>query len=63
MPIPLRAHILELEEKIVTYFAWKGDSSLFSFIKSFMNEQINECHELDKKSANEVHEVNIIYYN
>lgn len=38
MPVSLKSHILDLEQKIVSFYAWKPDSTLISFIKSYMQE-------------------------
>ncbi len=40
MPNSLKVHILDLEARIVSQLAWRPDSSLYSFIKSFTGADI-----------------------
>jgi retinoblastoma-associated protein len=39
MPLLLKAHLLDLEQKILSYFVWRCDSSLLHFIQSFTGAQ------------------------
>lgn len=36
MPVPLKAHILDLEAKVVSYYAWREDSQLLRFVRAYI---------------------------
>ena len=35
----MKMHLLDLEVKIITHLAWKNDSTLHAFVKTFTKEQ------------------------
>lgn len=36
MPVSLKAHILDLEAKVVSYYAWREDSQLLRFVRAYV---------------------------
>lgn len=38
MPVSLKAHILDLEVKIVSYYSWREDSQLLQFVAAYISD-------------------------
>lgn len=38
MPLSLKAHILDLESNVVTYYSWREESQLLTFVKAYIED-------------------------
>lgn len=49
MPVSLKAHILDLEAKVVSYYAWREDSELLRFVRAYIVDSASAKTLLDDR--------------
>ncbi|KAL4446465.1 hypothetical protein ABPG74_001206 [Tetrahymena malaccensis] len=54
MPVSLKAHILDLEVKIVSYYSWRQDSQLLQFVKAYIQDTEQAKKLLDDRQQGSV---------
>jgi len=61
MPVSLKAHILNLEAKVVSYYSWKEDSKLLSFVRAYIDDSDKAKELLDDRQEGCTIEVTILF--
>lgn len=49
MPLSLKAHILDLEARVISYYAWREESQLLSFVKAYIADSESARKLLDDR--------------
>jgi len=62
MPVSLKAHILNLEAKVVSYYSWKEDSKLLIFVRAYIDDSDKAKELLDDRQEGYAIEVTIKYH-
>lgn len=64
MPTPLKFHLLDLEIKIISYYAWKNGSSLLKTMKTYLiSEEIINSSNVSNEGESEKENKNKINFN
>lgn len=63
MPLSLKAHILDLEARVISYYAWREDSQLLTFVRAYISDSENARKLLsDRQEGYSIEVQNINYF-